>query len=147
MIINSEVELNSAQSFGFRCHIFSVLAHCHCYSTNCGSSGIRQQDSKWMLMLLHVCWKVTLTHIPIRKNSVRSQLRSYFCPLPSLTMTPVVKYQWRKEEAEALLVHLSRFRDQMAEGTEALCSSRQRAVFPGSEEQPCGFTGILGLML
>lgn len=81
-------------------------------------------------MLLHVCWKVMLTHIPIRNNSDHSQLRGYFCPLPSLTMTPMVKYQWRKEEAEALLVHLSLIQGSDGRGDRGALFQQAESCFP-----------------
>lgn len=124
MIINSEVKLNSSQSFGFVVTSFQFWLAV----TATNSSSIGQQDSKWMLMLLHVRGKVTLTHIPVRNNSVHSQLRSYFCPLPSLTMTPVVKYQWRKEEA--LLVHLSLIQGSDGRGDRGALFQQAESCFP-----------------
>lgn len=70
-----------------------------------------------------------LTHIPIKNNSVHSQLRSYFCPLPSLTMTPVVKYQWRKE-AEALSVHLSLIQGSDGRGDRGALFQQAESCFP-----------------
>lgn len=67
-------------------------------------------------------------HIPVRNNSVHSQLRSYFCPLPSLTMTPVVKYQWRKEEA--LLVHLSLIQGSDGRGDRGALFQQAESCFP-----------------
>lgn len=127
MIITSEVKLNSAHSFGFVATSFQFWLIVT--ATNCGSSSTRQQDSKWMLMLLHVCWKAMLTHIPIKNNSVHSQLRSYFCP-PPLTMTPVVKYRWRKEEGEALSVHLSLIQGSDGRGDRGALFQQAESCFP-----------------